>query len=143
MTGAQVKDYLEYSAKYFNQTPVGAPVDPETLTNAGGEPDYNYDVLSGVTYDIDISKPVGSRIVNLSYDGAAVAPDQQFVVAVNNYRRSGGGGFPHVSEAPVVYQEQVEIRQALIDYAADAGTIDPTTFFVTNWRLTREGDPVF
>jgi len=143
MTGAQVKDYLEYSAKYFNQTPVGAPVDPETLTNAGGEPDYNYDVLSGVAYDIDISKPVGSRIVNLSYDGAAVAPDQQFVVAVNNYRRSGGGGFPHVSEAPVVYQEQVEIRQALIDYAAAAGTIDPTTFFAANWRLTREGDPVF
>ena len=63
LTGAQVKEYLEYSAKYFNQTPVGAPVDPETLTNAGGEPDYNYDVLSGVTYDIDISKPVGSRVV--------------------------------------------------------------------------------
>ncbi|HEY7592985.1 MAG TPA: 5'-nucleotidase C-terminal domain-containing protein [Actinophytocola sp.] len=143
MTGAQIKDYLEYSAKYFNQTPVGAPVDPETLTNAGGEPDYNYDVLSGVTYDIDISKPVGSRIVNLSYDGAAVTPDQQFVVAVNNYRRSGGGGFPHVSEAPVVYQEQVEIRQALIDHAAAAGTIDPATFFVDNWRLTREGVPVF
>jgi len=143
MTGAQVKDYLEYSAKYFNQTPVGAPVDPETLTNAGGEPDYNYDVLSGVTYDIDISKAVGSRIENLSYDGAAVAPDQQFVVAVNNYRRSGGGGFPHVSQAPVIYQEQVEIRQALIDHAAAVGTIDPATFFVDNWRLTREGVPVF
>jgi len=143
MTGAHVKDYLEYSAKYFNQTPVGAPVDPETLTNAGGEPDYNYDVLSGVTYDIDISKPVGSRIVNLSHDGAAVTPEQQFVVAVNNYRRSGGGGFPHVSEVPVVYQEQLEIRQALIDHAAAVGTIDPATFFVGNWRLTREGVPVF
>jgi 2',3'-cyclic-nucleotide 2'-phosphodiesterase/3'-nucleotidase len=143
LTGAQVKDYLEYSAKYFNQTAVGAPVDPETLTNAGGEPDYNYDVLSGVTYDVDISKAVGSRIANLSYDGAAVTPDQQFVVAVNNYRRSGGGGFPHVSEAPVVYQEQVEIRQALIDHAAAAGTIDPAEFFVDNWQLTREGVPVF
>ncbi len=143
MTGAQVKDYLEYSAKYFNQTPVGAPVDPDTLTNAGGEPDYNYDVLSGVSYDVDISKPVGSRIVNLTHDGAPVAADQEFVVAVNNYRRSGGGGFPHVSEAPVVYNAQVEIRQALIDHAAAAGTIDPATFFVPNWRLTREGEPVF
>lgn len=143
LTGAQVKDYLEYSAKYFNQTPVGAPVDPETLTNAGGEPDYNYDVLSGVTYDVDISKPVGSRIVGLALDGAAVTPDQEFVVAVNNYRRSGGGGFPHISEAPVVYNAQVEIRQALIDHAAAAGTIDPATFFVPNWRLVREGEPVF
>ncbi len=143
LTGAQVKDYLEYSAKYFNQTPVGAPVDPETLTNAGGQPDYNYDVLSGVTYDIDISKPVGSRIVGLSYDGAPIDPAQEFVVAVNNYRRSGGGGFPHVSTAPVVYNAQVEIRQALIDYAQAAGVIDESTFFVPNWRLVREGVPVF
>ena len=143
MTGAEVKDYLEYSAKYFNQTPVGAPVDPETLTNAGGEPDYNYDVMSGVTYDIDISQPVGSRIVGLSYDGAPVSPTQEFTVAVNNYRRSGGGGFPHVSEAPVVYNAQVEIRQALIDYATAAGTIDESTFFVPNWRLVRAGEPVF
>jgi 2',3'-cyclic-nucleotide 2'-phosphodiesterase/3'-nucleotidase len=143
MTGSQVKDYLEYSAKYFNQTPVGAPVDPETLTNAGGEPDYNYDVLSGVTYDIDISAPVGSRIVGLSYAGAPVSPTQEFTVAVNNYRRSGGGGFPHVSTAPVVYNAQVEIRQALIDYATTAGTIDESTFFVPNWRLVRAGVPVF
>ncbi len=143
MTGAQVKDYIEYSAKYFNQTPVGAPVDPETLTNAGGEPDYNYDVLSGVTYDVDISKPVGSRFVGLSYEGAPVDPAREFVVAVNNYRRSGGGGFPHVSTAPIVYQEQVEIRQALIDYAAATGTIDEATFFEPNWKLVREGTPVF
>src|SRR5690606_28202697 len=61
MTGAQIKEYLEYSAKYFNQLAPGAPVDPATLTNAGGTPDYNYDQLSGVTYDIDISKPVGQR----------------------------------------------------------------------------------
>jgi 2',3'-cyclic-nucleotide 2'-phosphodiesterase/3'-nucleotidase len=143
MTGAQVKDYLEYSAKYFNQTAPGAPVDPETLTNAGGQPDYNYDVLSGVTYDIDISKPVGARVTGLSYDGAPVSPDQEFTVAVNNYRRSGGGGFPHISTAPVVYNAQVEIRQALIDYASATGTIDESTFFVPNWRLVREGEPVF
>jgi 2',3'-cyclic-nucleotide 2'-phosphodiesterase (5'-nucleotidase family) len=113
-------------------------VDPETLTNAGGQPDYNYDVMSGVTYDIDISKPAGSRIVNLLLD-----PAQEVVVAVNNYRRSGGGGFPHVSAAPVVYNAQVEIRQALIDYAQAAGVIDESEFFVPNWRLVREGVPVF
>jgi 2',3'-cyclic-nucleotide 2'-phosphodiesterase/3'-nucleotidase len=143
LTGAQVKDYLEYSAKYFNQTAPGAPVDPETLTNAGGQPDYNYDVLSGVTYDIDISRPVGSRVVNLSHEGTPVDPAQEFVVAVNNYRRSGGGGFPHIATAPVVYNAQVEIRQALIDYAQATGTIDESTFFVPNWRLVREGVPVF
>ncbi|MET8160437.1 5'-nucleotidase C-terminal domain-containing protein [Sphaerisporangium sp. NPDC005289] len=143
LTGAQIKDYLEYSAKYFAQVAPGAPVDLATLTNAGGTPDYNYDQLSGVTYDIDISQPVGQRIVGLSYQGTPVTADQQFVVAVNNYRQSGGGGFPHVATAPVVYNAQVEIRQALIEYATASGTIDPATFADPNWKLTRTGVPVF
>ncbi|GIH39213.1 multifunctional 2',3'-cyclic-nucleotide 2'-phosphodiesterase/5'-nucleotidase/3'-nucleotidase [Microbispora corallina] len=143
MTGAQIKDYLEYSAKYFAQVAPGAPIDLATLTNAAGTPDYNYDQLSGVTYDVDIAKPVGQRIVNLSYQGTPVAADQQFVVAVNNYRQSGGGGFPHVSTAPVVYNAQVEIRQALIEYATASGTIDPATFAEANWKLVRDGVPVF
>ncbi len=145
LTGAQVRAYLEYSAKYFNQLAPGAPVDPAKLTNAGTPPtpDYNYDVLSGVAYDIDVAKPVGQRIANLTYDGAAVADDQQFVVAVNNYRRSGGGNFPGISTAPVIYNAQVEIRQALIEYASATKTIDPAGFFVPNWRLTRDGTPVF
>ena len=72
-----------------------------------------------------------------------MSPTQEFTVAVNNYRRSGGGGFPHISTAPVVYNARVEIRQALIDYASAAGTIDESTFFVRNWRLVRAGEPVF
>ncbi|GLX01542.1 5'-nucleotidase C-terminal domain-containing protein [Microtetraspora sp. NBRC 16547] len=143
LTGAQIKDYLEYSAKYFAQVTPGAPVDVATFTNAGGTPDYNYDQLSGVTYDIDISKPVGQRIVGLSYKGQPLAADQRFVVAINNYRQSGGGGFPHVTTAPVVYNAQVEIRQALIEYATASGTIDPATFAEANWKLVREGVPVF
>ncbi|MBE3008081.1 5'-nucleotidase C-terminal domain-containing protein [Microbispora sp. NEAU-D428] len=143
LNGAQIKDFLEYSAKYFAQVAPGAPIDLATLTNAGGTPDYNYDQLSGVTYDIDISKPVGQRIVGLSYQGKPVTADQQFVVAINNYRQSGGGGFPHVSTAPVVYNAQVEIRQALIEYAAATGTIDPATFAEANWKLVRDGVPVF
>jgi 2',3'-cyclic-nucleotide 2'-phosphodiesterase/3'-nucleotidase len=145
MTGAQIKDYLEFSARYFNQLAPGAPVDVDALTNAGtpSTPDYNYDMFSGVSYDIDISQPVGSRIKNLTYAGAPVTADQRFVVAVNNYRRSGGGNFPHVSTAPVVYNAQVEIRQAIIDYASVTGVIDPDDFFEPNWKLVRAGVPVF
>ncbi|GAT70845.1 nucleotidase [Planomonospora sphaerica] len=143
LTGSQLKDYLEYSARYFNQLAPGAPVDLAALTNAGGTPDYNYDQLAGVTYDVDVAKPVGQRIAGLSYQGRPVAADQQFVVAINNYRQSGGGGFPHVTTAPVVYNAQVEIRQALIDHATATGTIDPAAFAEANWRLTRDGAPLF
>jgi 2',3'-cyclic-nucleotide 2'-phosphodiesterase/3'-nucleotidase len=143
LTGAQIKAYLEYSARYFKQVAAGAPVDPASWTNAGNLPDYNYDQFSGVTYDIDIAKAEGSRILNLAYDGKPVADDQKFVVAVNNYRQSGGGGFPNISTAPVVYNAQVAIREAIVAYASAAKTIDPSTFHVENWKLVRDGSPVF
>jgi 2',3'-cyclic-nucleotide 2'-phosphodiesterase/3'-nucleotidase len=142
LTGAQVRAYLEYSAKYFQQMPAEGPVDPENYLNAGGEPDYNYDILSGVDYSIDATKPVGQRIVELTYAGAPVGVDDRFVVALNNYRRSGGGNFPHVATAPVVYNEQLEIRQLLIERAQADGVIDPADFFVENWRLVRDGVPL-
>ncbi|GAA4963432.1 bifunctional metallophosphatase/5'-nucleotidase [Actinoplanes utahensis] len=141
LTGAEVKAYLEHSARYFVTHAAGAPVDPETISDPA-VPDYNYDVFSGVDYDIDISKPVGSRITRLQIDGADVAADARFVVAVNNYRRSGGGSFPGIVKTQV-YNAQQEIRQLLIDWAQAKGRIDPADFAVPNWRLVRAGVPVF
>lgn len=148
MTGAQVRDFLEFSAKYYAQVEPGEAFDPETMTgveyNGQTIPDYLYDIIAGINYEIDLSQPVGSRIENLQYvDGTPVGDDDQFVVAVNNYRRSGGGGFPHISEVPVVYNDLVEIRQVLIDWAIEHGTIDGEDFFVRNWRLTIADEPVF
>jgi 2',3'-cyclic-nucleotide 2'-phosphodiesterase/3'-nucleotidase len=141
LTGAEVRAYLEYSAKYFNTLAVGAPVDPATISDPA-VPDYNYDVLSGVDYDIDISRPVGSRITRLQIAGVDVAADARFVVAVNNYRRSGGGNFPGIAKTQV-HNAQQEIRQLLIDWAQAKGAIDPADFFVRNWQLVRAGVPVF
>ncbi|WBB68661.1 5'-nucleotidase C-terminal domain-containing protein [Micromonospora sp. WMMD812] len=143
LSGAEVRAYLEYSARYFRTLAPGAPVDPEQI-NDTSIPDYNYDALSGVDYDIDISKPVGQRITRLVLAGTdtPVADDAQFVVAVNNYRRSGGGNFPGIVKTQV-YNEQQEIRQLLIDWAQEKGVIDPADFFQPNWKLVREGVPVF
>jgi 2',3'-cyclic-nucleotide 2'-phosphodiesterase/3'-nucleotidase len=117
-----------------------------TTTAPNGTPDYNYDAVAGLdaplTYDIDISKPVDERIVGLSYDGVAVTPEQEFVMAVNNYRQSGGGRFPAVATAEVVYNRQNEIRQLLIDWVTAHGTIDPAEFASVDWRLTSGGTPV-
>ncbi|MBV1850741.1 bifunctional metallophosphatase/5'-nucleotidase [Catellatospora tritici] len=143
LTGAEVRAYLEYSAKYFRTFAPGETVDPAVISDPA-VPDYNYDTLSGVDYDIDISKPVGQRIVALYHGGTTtpVADADQFVVAVNNYRRSGGGGFPGIVK-PQVYNAQQEIRQLLIDWAQAKGVIDPADFFQPNWRLVRAGVPVF
>jgi 2',3'-cyclic-nucleotide 2'-phosphodiesterase/3'-nucleotidase len=143
MTGAQLKEYLEFSARYYVQTPAGAPVDTSKLTNAGGTPDYNYDAVSGLTYDIDIAKPAGSRIVNLSFDGAPLDPAARFVLAVNNYRASGGGNFPHVATARQLWANSEEIRNTIITWVQAKGSVDPAEFASVGWKLTRDGVPVF
>lgn len=153
-TGAQVKAYLEKSAEYFKPALSPGTYPAASLTNAvtptapNGTPDYNYDVMGGLdaplTYDIDLAQPVGSRIVGLAYGGAPVTDTQEFVVAINNYRQSGGGNFPGVTTAPVVYNRQVEIRQLLIDWVSANQVVDPAAFSSTNpdWRLTSGGTPL-
>ncbi|WP_326666287.1 bifunctional metallophosphatase/5'-nucleotidase [Streptomyces canus] len=143
LTGAQLKDYLEYAAKYYHQVPAGTAVDTSTLTNANSFWDYMYDTAAGVSYDIDIAQAEGSRIKNLSYNGTSVTDDQVFVVAVNNYRANGGSGYPHIAAADIAYSSTNEIRQLMIDYVTSKATLDPKDFAVTNWKLTQDGTPVF
>ncbi|MER5274474.1 5'-nucleotidase C-terminal domain-containing protein [Streptomyces sp. NPDC002809] len=143
LTGAQIKEYLEFSARYYVQTAAGVPVDTAKLTNADNTPDYNYDAVSGLTYDIDIAKPNGSRIVGLSFEGKAIDPAAQFVLAVNNYRASGGGNFPHVPGAKQLWANSEEIRNTIIAWVQAKGSVDGAEFASVDWRLTRDGVPVF
>ncbi|MER6410955.1 bifunctional metallophosphatase/5'-nucleotidase [Streptomyces humidus] len=143
LTGAQVRAYLEYSAEYFVQTAVGAVVDVEKLTNANNRPDYNYDYVSGLSYDIDVAQPAGSRIRNLMFQGAPLADGQQFVLAVNNYRANGGGAFPYVASAQELWSESTEIRTRISEWVTAKGVLDPKDFASVDWKLTRDGTPVF
>lgn len=143
LTGAQVREYLEFSARYYVRTAPGGGVDPAKLTNAGGTPDYNYDAVSGLTYEIDIAQEPGRRITKLSRAGKPVADDAQFVLAVNNYRAGGGGNFPHVASARQVWSSSEEIRNTIIAWVRARGTIDPEQFATQDWQLTRAGTPVF
>ncbi|MCF3136710.1 bifunctional metallophosphatase/5'-nucleotidase [Streptomyces olivochromogenes] len=143
LTGAQLKAYLEYAAKYYHQVPAGTKVDTATLTNANNFWDYMYDTAAGVSYEIDIAQAEGSRIKNLTYKGAPVADDQVFVVAVNNYRANGGSGYPHIASAPNAYSSTNEIRQLMIDYVTAKKTLDPADFAAVDWKLTQAGTPVF
>ncbi|MFD4597499.1 bifunctional metallophosphatase/5'-nucleotidase [Streptomyces sp. NPDC058464] len=143
MTGAQIRAYLEYSAEYFVRTAADATVDVEKLTNANNRPDYNYDYVSGLRYEIDIAQAAGARIRNLTYNGAALDDAQQFVLAVNNYRANGGGAFPYVASAKELWSESTEIRTRIAEWVTAKGVLDPKDFASVDWRLTREGTPVF
>ncbi len=152
VSGQDVKDYLEYSMQYFKQVPGPGTYAMADVTNAvtptapNGTPDYNFDSIAGLdarlTYDVDLAQPVGSRITSLAYGGAPVQAGDQFVLAVNNYRQSGGGGFPAVKTAPVVYSNSTDIRQLLIDWVGVHHTIDPAQFASVDWRLVANGQPI-
>lgn len=86
ITGRQLKLYLEHAAQYFN-----APYLPELVSGRLGG--YDFDMVDGVGYALDLMKPVGERVVNLRYQGQPVTPDQPFTLAVTSYRLRGGGGY--------------------------------------------------
>jgi 2',3'-cyclic-nucleotide 2'-phosphodiesterase / 3'-nucleotidase / 5'-nucleotidase len=133
ISGQQLRDYLEFSARYYKGVENGKPVpDPEI---AG----YNFDMVTGADYTIDLTRPIGSRVTTLTYKGKAVAPTDSFTFALNNYRQTGGGGYAMLRGAPVVYDKQEEIRQLLIDEVRARVTIKPEDFFTPNWSLTYSG----
>jgi 2',3'-cyclic-nucleotide 2'-phosphodiesterase (5'-nucleotidase family) len=129
ISGAQLRAYLEQSARYFRPNGDGtADIDPSI-------PGFNYDMVSGVDYTIDVSKPIGQRITTLQFEGRPVQPTDSFTMALNNYRQTGGGGFAMLRDAPVVSDKQQEIRQLLIDEVQRVGTLRPADYFHPNWRI--------
>jgi len=128
ISGAQLRAYLEQSARYFRSTAAGVEVDPSI-------PGFNYDILAGVDYTIDVSRPIGERITQLDYQTRPVVPTDTFTLALNNYRQTGGGGYAMLRDAPVVQDRQLEIRQLLIDEVRKRGTVQPSDYFHQNWRI--------
>ncbi len=129
ISGKQLRDYLEFSSRYFRERAAG-----DSLID-GAVPGFNYDVVAGVNYVLDISRPVGSRITSLTRNGQPVQDGDSFTMALHDYRQQGGGGFAMLSGAPVVYDKRETIRQLLIDEVKRKGTLRPEDYFVKNWRL--------
>ncbi|HEX6910229.1 MAG TPA: 5'-nucleotidase C-terminal domain-containing protein, partial [Longimicrobium sp.] len=131
ISGAQLRAYLEKSAEYYLPCPGGSC---DTLVNpsvAG----YNFDVVSGVDYALDLTRPVGQRLVRLERGGRAVADADSFTLALNNYRASGSGGFSMLIGAPVVYDRGEGIRELLVDDIRRRGTLRPGDVFRPNWEI--------
>jgi len=138
ISGKQLRDYLEFSSRYY-RTPASPTAPLETDPHIPG---YNFDIVSGVDYVMDVSRPVGSRIARLDYKGAAVRDNDSFTMALNNYRQTGGGGYAMLSSAPVVYDKQQEIRQLLIDEVKTRGVVRQADYFKLNWRLVNGNVPI-
>ncbi|HKO96848.1 MAG TPA: 5'-nucleotidase C-terminal domain-containing protein [Pyrinomonadaceae bacterium] len=130
VTGQQVKDALEHSAKYF--LPYQSGKTPAELINEK-IPAYNFDVAEGVNYELNLRKPIGQRIEKLEFQGKPISMTQKFRLVTNNYRVNGGGGYSMYKGAPVVYRSSDETRELIIDWVERHKTIptEPSN----NWKI--------
>ncbi|MBM3269328.1 MAG: 5'-nucleotidase C-terminal domain-containing protein [Candidatus Sericytochromatia bacterium] len=133
VTGRELREFLEYSARYFAPYQEGSGIFEKDVKG------YNFDMVAGVDYEIDITRPVGSRITRLEYLGAPVNDEMTFSFAMNSYRQRGGGGYEMIRSAPVVYSQEENIRELVVDFLRERGAIEPADVFVNNWRIVPPG----
>ncbi|MFX0568969.1 bifunctional 2',3'-cyclic-nucleotide 2'-phosphodiesterase/3'-nucleotidase [Kosakonia cowanii] len=146
-TGKEVKEWLECSAGQFNQIDPNSDK-PQNLINWDGFRTYNFDVIDGVKYQIDVTQPArydgecqsinpkAERIKNLTFDGKPIDPNAVFLVATNNYR-AYGGKFAGTGDSHIAFASPDENRAVLAKWISDetqrAGEIHPAAD--NNWRL--------
>ena len=130
INGAELRKYMEHAASFYGTTP-----------------DYNYDMIQGVDYTIDMTKPVGSRITKLQYKGKDVKDTDTFTMAINDYRMNGGSGYMAAmgytnGKKPKVifdsmrkYGDDGQMRALMIRYVQEKGTITPTCDH--NWNVIK------
>ncbi len=149
INGGELAQWLECAAGMFNQIDTTSSEPQELISTSF--PTYNFDVIDGVKYQIDVTQPAryaegcvldnsnAQRIVNLTFNDEPVAEDMQFLVATNNYRAGGGGSFPGTGSEHVVIEAPDANRDVLANYirtlSADNGTVNPSAD--NNWQLAR------
>jgi len=142
VTGAEVREWLERSAGIFNRIDP-AKTEEQPLINQGF-PSFNFDVIDGVTYRIDVTQasrydgdgklvaPEAHRVVDLAFNGKPIDEKAQFLVVTNNYRASGGGNFPGTKTTVVLEAPDLN-RDVIVRYLVEKKTIEPKAD--GNWAL--------
>lgn len=132
LRGQDIKDALEQTANYFNLNAKGQPeVNPSYIEPKPAH--YNYDMWEGITYELDIRKPLGGRVTLLQYQGHVLAMEQQIDVVMNSYRAGGGGDYDMYRNRPVVKEIMMDMSELIADYILERGTIEATCD--GNWRV--------
>lgn len=131
INGKQLREYLDFSSRYYTgrRTATGAlETDPAVAS-------YNFDIVAGADYTIDLTKPIGSRITRLEYKGQPVKDSDTFTFALSNYRQGGGGGFSMVAGSPVLKEIQTIVPEFLIEEVKRRGVLKQEDFFTQNWNI--------
>jgi len=127
ITGAQLRAYLEHAAKYFHFSHL-----PELINRAVSLADY--DIISGCSYALDISRPPGRRVTSLRFAGEPVKDDQIFTMAISSYRLTGGGGYMEAigfkGQAEMISRDT--LRNLLLEYVLATPSLGVS--ITSTWR---------
>lgn len=146
VTGANLVDWLERGASAFQQIIPG--VQGQHLLEPGFS-SYNFDVIFGLTYTIDVSQPVryspdgeqvfpgSGRIRDVCHNDKPVQAGDEFLVVTNSYRAAGGGHHPAAARSDSVLQSPIAVRKLLADHIVAASPIAPAT--ENTWRFAPMG----
>jgi 2',3'-cyclic-nucleotide 2'-phosphodiesterase/3'-nucleotidase len=128
LSGGDLADYLEHSARYYHSFP-GSPLIHDAV------PGYDFDMIDGLEYELDLSRPPGERVTSLRFQGQPVADSDSFSIALNSYRHGGGGGFDMIPGAPTTYLDEVGIAMRIVEYVERRDTLRIEDVFESNWRI--------
>ncbi|GGG61610.1 bifunctional metallophosphatase/5'-nucleotidase [Paenibacillus radicis (ex Gao et al. 2016)] len=132
LSGRDIREALERTADYFRLGDDGSPI----VNPAYREPKpqhYNYDMWAGIVYELDITRPVGERVVKLERNGSPVVEGDSFDVVMNNYRASGGGDYEMFQGKPIVKEIMAESAELVADYFRRYETV--TAECDNGWRV--------
>ncbi len=130
ISGQQLREFLEHSARYFQTYQPGV----RRIINDSVQ-GYNFDVVSGVAYNIDLSRPAGQRIRGLAYEGKLVQPTDSFTLALNSYRAAGGGGYAMLAGARVTYDRGEDVRDLLVEEIRRVHALDARAYYHPSWAI--------
>jgi 2',3'-cyclic-nucleotide 2'-phosphodiesterase/3'-nucleotidase len=132
ITGEEMKEALERSASYFTLN-IHGEVEVSPQFSYPKPQHYNYDMWEGISYTIDLLRPVGNRVIDLMYKEAAINSQQLYQVVMNNYRAGGGGDYLMFKGKKVIKEIQTDMSELLAQYFARYGTIRAEVN--ENWKV--------
>lgn len=138
INGSILRRALELNAQYFAQWNPSAPPEaskPESAKVASVQ-NYNWDIYSKIDYGFDLTKSAGSRLTHLKFNGADVTDNQEFHIAINNYRAGGGGGYTMFKEGTVEWTSADGVRDYIARYIQAHPNLDPDAVNTCNFSLT-------
>ncbi|WP_346846504.1 MULTISPECIES: 5'-nucleotidase C-terminal domain-containing protein [unclassified Clostridium] len=130
VTGKELKNYMEWAASAYNQWKSG----DISISFTMDIPGYQHEFFAGVNYKVDISKPVGHRIVDLIFKGDLVKENQKLKLATSDYCYFANLKGRKLAKNNYIWKSSNTIRDMIVEYIKNQGIISPQVD--NNWEIT-------